>query len=552
MKKFSVILPSVLGCISLVFSSCETTKNLNSQEQPSTPQVLEAPELNSEPDSEQIFDFEGAESVSDNEAGWMEELKEDSPDAQTDSENLSKELKEEIVIEAEIDQSKIKQAKIKQDVKDPLKELETDINFSGTNNDTSTAAVNNGSQNDALSPSGAKDSTSQNINSQAETVTSQFENQKSETINSSEQNIDNLQKDSDSIVSDSTVNADNLNNQSGLMESDSDISNLIDEKERTENSITAEKNDTEIQGQEIEPGKTTAKSSIVAKDTVVPSRSMEMLLNQYIDIEYPGSGWVYLGETEEVNLVKYFGRKMNTSKKNDRTTTFQLRSFKPGKTILHFYKNDLLNDTYIDDYIAITVTETVCKDNAHAKAPDYSEIVPEKVELYQNQEIKESTVIAENERPAVPEVQKSKQTAKNIRPTENIPGYIPSFSSASTGAPVTVEGMEDEMEVSLVTPQAESPNLSESLLDKAQECYDNFEFERALDYVQNFLDHSLTDLDQGFFLKGKILEAKSPVQNIREALNCYDTVVKNYPQSEVWESSNEKVIYIKRFYFNYR
>ena len=336
------------------------------------------------------------------------------------------------------------------------------------------------------------------------------------------------------------------------MESDSDISNLIDEKEKTENSITAEKNDTEIQGQEIEPGKTTAKSSIVAKDTVVPSRSMEMLLNQYIDIEYPGSGWVYLGETEEVNLVKYFGRKMNTNKKNDRTTTFQLRSFKPGKTILHFYKNDLLNDTYIDDYIAITVTETVCKDNAHAKAPDYSEIVPEKIELYQNQEIKESTVIAENERPAAPEVQKSKQTAKNIRPTENIPGYIPSFSSASTGAPVTVEGMEDEMEVSLVTPQAESPNLSESLLDKAQECYDNFEFERALDYVQNFLDHSLTDLDQGFFLKGKILEAKSPVQNIREALNCYDTVVKNYPQSEVWESSNEKVIYIKRFYFNYR
>lgn len=542
MKKFSVILPSVLGCISLVFSSCETTKNLNSQEQPSTPQVLEAPELNSEPDSEQIFDFEGAESVSDNEAGWMEELKEDSPDAQTDSENLSKELKEEIVIEAEIDQSKIKQ-----DVKDALKELGTDIYFSGTNNDTSAAAVNNGSQNDALSPSGAKDSTNQNINSQAENVTSQFENQKPETINSSEQNIDNLQKDSDS-----TVKVDNLNNQSGLMESDSDISNLIDEKEKTENSITAEKNDTEIQGQEIEPGKTTAKSSIVAKDTVVPSRSMEMLLNQYIDIEYPGSGWVYLGETEEVNLVKYFGRKMNTNKKNDRTTTFQLRSFKPGKTILHFYKNDLLNDTYIDDYIAITVTETVCKDNAHAKAPDYSEIVPEKVELYQNQEIKEATVIAENERPAASEVQKSKQTAKNIRPTENIPGYIPSFSSASTGAPVTVEGMEDEMEVSLVTPQAESPNLSESLLDKAQECYDNFEFQRALDYVQNFLDHSLTDLDQGFFLKGKILEAKSPVQNIREALNCYDTVVKNYPQSEVWESSNEKVIYIKRFYFNYR
>ena len=542
MKKFSVILPAVLGCISLVFSSCETTKNLNSQEQPSTPQVLEAPELNSEPDSEQIFDFEGAESVSDNEAGWMEELKEDSPDTQTGSENLPKELKEEFVVEEEIDQSKIKQ-----DVKDALKELGTDIYFSGTNNDTSAAAVNNGSQNDALSPSGAKDSTNQNINSQAETVTSQFENQKPETINSSEQNIDNLQKDSDS-----TVNADNLNNQPGLMESDSDISNLIDEKEKTENSITAEKNDTEIQGQEIEPGKTTAKSSIVAKDTVVPSRSMEMLLNQYIDIEYPGSGWVYLGETEEVNLVKYFGRKMNTNKKNDRTTTFQLRSFKPGKTILHFYKNDLLNDTYIDDYIAITVTETVCKDNAHAKAPDYSEIVPEKIELYQNQEIKESTVIAENERPAAPEVQKSKQTAKNIRPTENIPGYIPSFSSASTGAPVTVEGMEDEMEVSLVTPQAESPNLSESLLDKAQECYDNFEFERALDYVQNFLDHSLTDLDQGFFLKGKILEAKSPVQNIREALNCYDTVVKNYPQSEVWESSNEKVIYIKRFYFNYR
>ena len=104
---------------------------------------------------------------------------------------------------------------------------------------------------------------------------------------------------------------------------------------------------------------------------IVPSRSVAVKINQYLDVTYPGKGWTYIGETEKQGLFNYFGRKLGTS-----NTTFSLRAKKAGNTILHFYKNDALTGEYIDDYLAVTVEAK--KSAGRVKAPAYADIVPAK------------------------------------------------------------------------------------------------------------------------------------------------------------------------------
>lgn len=111
---------------------------------------------------------------------------------------------------------------------------------------------------------------------------------------------------------------------------------------------------------------------------VIPSRSVVMDNRQYLDIVYPGSGWVYLGEvtpdgyTVQKPLLTYFGRRRNN---ND--TSFTLRSGTPGTTILHFFKQDVLTAVFIDDYLEVTVTDTVAEIGSRQIAPSYADIIPQ-------------------------------------------------------------------------------------------------------------------------------------------------------------------------------
>lgn len=110
---------------------------------------------------------------------------------------------------------------------------------------------------------------------------------------------------------------------------------------------------------------------VEAEKPVIPSRSVKVNLSQYLDVTYPGTGWIYIGETEKNPLFNYFGRKLGTG-----NTTFALRAKKAGTTLLHFYKNDALTGEYIDDYLEVEVSDS--RSTGRIKAPSYADIIPAK------------------------------------------------------------------------------------------------------------------------------------------------------------------------------
>ena len=117
---------------------------------------------------------------------------------------------------------------------------------------------------------------------------------------------------------------------------------------------------------------------IQEKSEIIPSRSVSMKNYQYLDIVYPGNGWIYLGESDNSKNFIFYGRKLG-----GKDTSFTLRSKNPGRFILHFYKNDALTGNFIDDYLEVIVDDEKSSSNEHILCPMYKEIVPPKYEKNQ-------------------------------------------------------------------------------------------------------------------------------------------------------------------------
>lgn len=288
----------------------------------------------------------------------------------------------------------------------------------------------------------------------------------------------------------------------------------------------------------------------IQESTPVCSRSVTIKNNQYLDINYPGTGWIYLGEYDRQNLLVFFSRKITGS-----NTTFSLMSRKSGTAILHFYKNDALSGKYIDDYIQVQVEHDSATDNNHITAPEYSKVIPPKPQKTYTEELTDIQV--QNPEPTSENtLEKNQYESKNeqlLITEDNIQTNIK--NTALPLNPTTAETENKTSEIKGTNPVTQKQNdfpVNDNLLELAKNAYSQEQYEQALQFVNNFLDNTSEKIDEGIFLKAKILETRSSVQNIKEAVSNYDKVVSDFPQSSFWNKSKERSLYLKRFYIDIR
>lgn len=310
------------------------------------------------------------------------------------------------------------------------------------------------------------------------------------------------------------------------------------------------------------------------KPEPVPSRSMTIKNNQFLDVIYPGSGWIYLGEEGSGDHFIFQGRKLGKGE-----TTFTLRSKEPGVALLRFYKNDILTGNYIDDYIQISITDKSATDASHVEAPSYAEVVPPKFDRTKAVEEKKAAQAAAKPAESAPQkesafqsadegqkaasketAQADKKEAAQESPSEKVQTVIQtsgqekseSKQKTSVAGTSSLAAEEDKKESALDQNVSGGTDKAKSLLERAQKAYDEKRYAEALDLVQQFFDTASEDFDAGLYLEGLILEAKSEVRNIKSAIGAYDTLIKNWPQSNYWRRANERSIYLKRFYIDIR
>ena len=308
--------------------------------------------------------------------------------------------------------------------------------------------------------------------------------------------------------------------------------NLSQDEQKPENKNELSE---EIQEEPAEKAEQTENDSQKA-----PSRSMTAKNNQYVDIIYPGRGWIFMGEDEgKDQILRYFGRKLGTE-----NTTFTLRTTKSGETVLHFYKNDVLKGEYIDDYLEIKVLEESAKPNERAKAPSYEESVPQKpVRLEKkaegNGETQKTDEIKNTEEKTSDNEQKlSSQDETNLKQNE-----LSNDVSNDVSNNVSKEVSKPEQKKSLKID-------TKNLLEQAKRDFEEKSYAQALSEVQQYLDTQNTRIDEALFLQGQILEADSEVKNIKSAIDSYNSLIKNYPASTFWQKANRRKIYLNRYYVN--
>lgn len=314
-----------------------------------------------------------------------------------------------------------------------------------------------------------------------------------------------------------------------------------------------------------------------SKLVVEPSRSVSMMNNQYLDIVYPGNGWIYLGEEDNKTAMRYFGRKIG-----EKNTVFSLRSREEGSTILHFYKNDALTGKFIDDYLLVEIKGTN-NTQEHAVAPSYAEIIPQKPEkkvMAKKIPVEEETSVTPvktGKAPlaAIKPVEKNTSTQK-VTSREKTEAYqkpqqkfqdepedngsktvIQNTSSENKNVPKTENSISSPKEeakpsVSKESIQNTEDMSSDEILEKARESFKNKKYSDTLAYLDDFFSKATTKIDEGLFIQGQTFESNSPVRNIKSALDTYETIVRRYPQSIHWAKANERITYLRKFYFNIR
>lgn len=345
-----------------------------------------------------------------------------------------------------------------------------------------------------------------------------------------------------------------------------------------------------------------------------PSRTMTAKKNQLIEVEYPGRGWIYQGNIDEKGNVDarqknfvFGGRKLGAENQ-----TFSIRARNPGKYLLHFYKNDALTGTYIDDYLEVNVENEEVPLTSRIKAPDYAKAVPPAVKITAenaNADTENQSVIDKTEVPKIEEISTNQPNAQieNTPPVEQKISEITRASVQNTNAgpektiiteqenfskgrqiPETsddsqrhyyinsgntaenstqnrtglqspssdIEASDESSSSVMEIPQtgiiSEEEKAAEELLTLAKKQYEAKEYEKALETLKQFFAQAVLKIDEGLFLQGNILESKSNVRNIKNAIDSYDLIVRDYPASSLWDRANKRSIYLKRFYINIR
>lgn len=243
----------------------------------------------------------------------------------------------------------------------------------------------------------------------------------------------------------------------------------------------------------------------VFRAEAVPSRSVTVPLDGFLEVWYPGTGWVYLGDASGLVGVSYDTRKIE-----NRDTLFTFRARRSGNYILEFSRYDVLTDEFMQDALSVTVDEPVPGKKTTVRAPDF--------------------VLA------------------GIQKQEEQSGEYPAASAAVIDEPVL--STPPTMDVEQVSK--EPVREPREMLKEAQSRLSSGDASGALEMLDRFFEMALDELDEGWYLRGQSYEANSAARNIRKALEAYETVVSAYPDSTRWKEADERIRYIKQFYFRVR
>lgn len=293
---------------------------------------------------------------------------------------------------------------------------------------------------------------------------------------------------------------------------------------------------TEVEKETVDAGiwttEPTAPSVLPAEKTESPaaSRSATLAVGQNLQVWYPGSGWVYLGDASTLNGLAYDSRKLDKS-----DTLFLFKALKEGSYTLDFSRYDVLSDSFSEDALAVTVLPAAKARTGLVRAPDYRSGAEAA-----------TAVPAETPAETAAPVKTSSAAASAITPA---PAATPLASSSVISDEPALVGAAGQ---TIIASGSGGTDDGSALLETARSAIAGENPAAALTALDSFFSKAVKNLDEGWFLRGQAYEANGASKNIKKALDAYQTLVSAYPESSRWKDADARIRYIKRFYLGIR
>ncbi len=267
------------------------------------------------------------------------------------------------------------------------------------------------------------------------------------------------------------------------------------------------------------------------QERMTPSRTATLPEGHTLEVWYPGTGWVYLGDTSAQNGLAYETRKLDKA-----DTLFAFRAVKSGTFLLEFSRYDVVSDEFVSDVLSVTVMPPVPARLGRIRAPDWRSTEAERTT---RDAVTADAVGADASQRAV------------VEPDAIGSAISDEPSLVAAGKQSTV--VEGSVPARAGTPGASVENVSpERLIEETRAALAAGDVSRAIAALDSFFTVAVNGLDEGWFLRGQAYEANGSTRDIRKALAAYETVVNAWPESERWKDADGRIRYLKNFYFRGR
>ena len=270
-------------------------------------------------------------------------------------------------------------------------------------------------------------------------------------------------------------------------------------------------------------------SSEAAAPAIVPRRSVNAKMNQFIDIPYSGRKWIFLGETEATSppVVRFVNRTFSGD-----DTLFSVQAKNPGKTILHFYRQDALENTYIDDYVAVEVLdEKAVGTNEHVRAAE----------------------IAFGKSASAEDAADSGAGNGYSSDAGKIAGNLHSALQTAVAKVSAAGQAQSAQNVQSSNGISEKDSAeAEQIYMAAQKAFEEKRYQDSLTSLTEYEASAGEDSDKALILRARVYESDSDKRNIKAALEAYEKIVNFFPESVFWDEAKRRSTYLRRFYFDIR
>jgi hypothetical protein len=269
-----------------------------------------------------------------------------------------------------------------------------------------------------------------------------------------------------------------------------------------------------------------ARSVDAATPSPVAETRLETARGARFELRFPGTGWIYLGDEEGKEGIRY-----ETRRYEDNAAVFAMNPESTGEYLLRFQRQNPVSRATEVSLVRVQVMET---DALSGAAPTPA-----------------SKAASGSSKPAAPSTAPTAVIASPSPVASPVPATATTPTPAATAPSATPSASSSQPVVPPVLP-SDMPSDPAALLTLARNELDGKRIQSAiavLDRYQSLFPHGN---DEVLFLYALAYEQDTPFKNVRKAYEYYKRVRDEYPRSLRWRQAADRMAYLERHFFGLR